>query len=434
MSKAFKHSGARGDLIYSLPALRALGGGSLHINRKYNSFFESKVSDEEMSGILEFMRTQSYMKDVLDWNGQTVDFDLDEFRKMETSQHLLSETYLHKFGVSFDLSQPWIETDKITANSKAEIVVSRTPRYHAPFDWAELTPWLDRSVFVGSAIEHMQFCKDTGFDIRHEVTKTWLELVQVILGSKLFIGNQSFAYSLAEGMKHNRILEVCLFCPNCDPQSSNGHVRLNQGLIGKYLLGKDFEDSVRTSRCVVDQLSFQSKKVRDDYRNVSCIIFGKNDKAVELQKECSRLGIETIMAEGDVFELAMNEGAKRTTRRILCFIDAYLCEKTESVSSVLHGMFSCRSGLVAASMSTWVKPHASGSCFAISRDVYERAGLFNMALRPGEARMLEMVLRYERLGITCRSMGVMGWSGRSSNEEDTQLNLEYLKRNFGVMA
>ena len=434
MNKSFKHSGARGDLIYSLPALRALGGGSLYVNRKNDSFFESKVSDEELSGISEFMSTQSYVKEVLDWEGRDVDIDLDQFRKMETSHHLLSETYLHKFGVSFDLSKPWIETDKIVANNRAEIVVSRTPRYHAPFDWAELIPWLDRSVFIGSQSEHVEFCNKTGFQIRHEVTKTWLELVRIILGSKLFIGNQSFAYSLAEGMKHPRILEVCLFCPNCDPQSSNGHVRLNQELIGKYLLDRNFEDSVRASRFVLDQLHFHAKKIKDGYSNVSCVIFGKNDKAFEFQKECDILGIETIMADGDVFEVAMNEGVKSATRRIICFIDAYLCEKLESVASVLHGMFSCKSGLAATSMSTWVKPHASGSCFAISRDAYEMAGLFNLALKPGEARMLEMVLRYERLGIKCRSMGIIGWSGRSSSEEDARLNLEYLKRNFGVMV
>ena len=37
---------------------------------------------------------------------------------------------------------------------------------------------------------------------------------------KVFIGNQSMCYALAEAMKAPRILEVCAFAPNCIPEGA----------------------------------------------------------------------------------------------------------------------------------------------------------------------------------------------------------------------
>ena len=50
----------------------------------------------------------------------------------------------------------------------------------------------------------------------------FLEMATIIAGSKLFIGNQSFPFSLAEGLKANRLLEVYFQCPNVIPTGNNG--------------------------------------------------------------------------------------------------------------------------------------------------------------------------------------------------------------------
>jgi len=42
-----------------------------------------------------------------------------------------------------------------------------------------------------------------------------LDLAQVISGADLFIGNQSCAYAIAEGLKKRAVLEVCTWLPNC---------------------------------------------------------------------------------------------------------------------------------------------------------------------------------------------------------------------------
>jgi hypothetical protein len=241
----FKHSGARGDLIYSLPTVFALGGGTLHVNRKDNHYFVSPVGDEEMAGIREFLMTQPYIQEVDEWDGCHVNYDLDIFRLQDVRRNLLTVGHLNSFGREFDLRQPWIETTKIPVIQRAEIVISRSSKYHAfRFHWNELDPWIDRAVFAGTEEEHRKFQEETGLKVDWEMPKSWMELAGIIQGCKLFVGNQSFPYSLAEGMKVPRVLEECMYCPNCHPQSWNGHMKLHQSLIRKYLSGETYVDSL----------------------------------------------------------------------------------------------------------------------------------------------------------------------------------------------
>lgn len=248
MRKTFKHSGARGDLIYSLPTVIALGGGSLYVNRKAIQIQDVElryfiVDDEEMRSIQEFLRTQPYLSEVEDWDGRSIDFDLDIFREQNVAINLLTVAHLNSFKAEFDLRKPWIEVEKIPVIHRAEIVVSRTSRYHAfRFPWNELMTWANRAVFVGTEEEHQKFQEETGISLPWEMPKSWMELAGMIRGSKLFVGNQSFPYSLAEGMKHPRVLEECQVCPNCHPQSENGHVKFTQGVIRKYLMGEEYQE------------------------------------------------------------------------------------------------------------------------------------------------------------------------------------------------
>jgi len=48
-------------------------------------------------------------------------------------------------------------------------------------------------------------------------------MAQVIASCKLFIGNQSFPYSIAEALKTKRLLEVYYQAPNVIPNGPNGY-------------------------------------------------------------------------------------------------------------------------------------------------------------------------------------------------------------------
>ena len=58
----------------------------------------------------------------------------------------------------------------------------------------------------------------------------------------MFVGNQSFVYSLAEALKVNRIQESFQGSPNCLPKSDNGHTILNDKIIRHYLFDEKYDN------------------------------------------------------------------------------------------------------------------------------------------------------------------------------------------------
>jgi hypothetical protein len=88
-----------------------------------------------------------------------------------------------------------------------DVAINRTSRWLPP----QLSPiwneWKEngieeRGFFLGLPEEHAAFCQATGWNIPHHPTKNLLELAQCIAGSKVFIGNQSVALSIALGLGH----------------------------------------------------------------------------------------------------------------------------------------------------------------------------------------------------------------------------------------
>lgn len=96
------------------------------------------------------------------------------------------------------------------------VVMNRTFRYQNPyFPWNEIVShYRDRLVFVGLPYEHEEFQKSYGY-VQYLPTENLLELAKVIAGCGLFIGNQSSANAVCEGLKHNVIQEVSLSIPDC---------------------------------------------------------------------------------------------------------------------------------------------------------------------------------------------------------------------------
>ena len=255
--KTFKHGGNMGDIIYSLPTIIALGGGKLYIG-KGTPYMGQPVTDATVSQMSELLKTQRYITDVCAFQGEKIDYDLDKFREHNMNRNLLSVCHLRSFGVTFDLSQPWLLN--ITPIHIAEIVINRTMRYvgedpnwptlyHGKIiEWGALKDYESKCVFIGFDEEYSAFQKETGLDTAKYEIGSALEFARIIRGSSLYIGNQSFGYALAEAMKHPRILEVCPYAPNCMPQSSNGHVELTREIIEDYLRKQAKEPPVKI-RC-----------------------------------------------------------------------------------------------------------------------------------------------------------------------------------------
>lgn len=408
VDRLFRHSGARGDIIYGLAAMKALGGGTLALNvQSGKHFLSAPMDNSEMADWAKLLEGESYIKSVVPYAGEH-DVDLDEFRDMDVGNNYLFQCHLTRFAVNYDLTQPWLSKERIGKDEVASIVIARSPRYHGPFSWHVLKGFEECCVFIGSPNEHADFVKTTGLNIAYHPTKSVAEVGRVIAGSKLFVGNQSFPYSLAEAMKVPRVLEVCLYAPNCNPQGENGYIHLTPSVIEKYVYGKDVcADQVTRMhfdmagiRESVSKKQIPLHKARPVLgRPLVSFIFmdGKLSDTVENHW----LGVvsnEKVVLSGEAsfFEMA-NAGAEAANGDVLCVM-------TEAAAPSAHKLFQLFSsmdvGMASEFMAVCKTPFVFGGVLLVSRQAYEEWGMFSNSVSDG-AKWLEMFLRYTRGGWRC---------------------------------
>ena len=222
--KTFLHSGDLGDLIYGLPTIRALGGGILYIDPLHRRESIIHMLPESIDLLAPLLMRQPYIKDVIAWNGETpVDYDLDQWRKQkDTLTTPIADNHLKVFGLpSAERDVAWITIDKPIHTKKYVIGRSRRHLSGPPHPWPETyRTFLSEGVFIGLPKDHRAFVRDVG-KIEYYRVDNFLTTTRVIAGCDLFIGNQAFPYAIAEGLKHNSILEVSWLTPNCNYDRAN---------------------------------------------------------------------------------------------------------------------------------------------------------------------------------------------------------------------
>lgn len=230
----FFHGGAYGDIIYSLPTVLSYGAKAI-IYLKYQrhfDFFGSLLSSQP--GIECNLRRN--LKEECRKNPQTKYISLEGFRNIalsKTSQHL-AISHLEALNRQYDLSKQWLF---IEPNPVADIIINRTKKYHDSnnIDWSILKPYEKLCNFVGFKNQYEWFVKEFGIDIEFYETNNALDLAKIISGSKLFIGNQSLPFAIAEGLKKPRCLQFFSEFDNCRPLSNNGYITLTTDIIDSYL-------------------------------------------------------------------------------------------------------------------------------------------------------------------------------------------------------
>lgn len=113
-----------------------------------------------------------------------------------------------------------------------KIIINRTERYQNPYiDFNFLKQYADILVFVGTPQEYNIFCQQWSIEPAYLHVENFLELGWALSVCKFFVGNQSFCWHLADGMKILRILEVCTQYPNTFPTGANGHSFVTQNAL-----------------------------------------------------------------------------------------------------------------------------------------------------------------------------------------------------------
>jgi hypothetical protein len=232
--KRFKHSGAFGDLIYSLPLVKHFGGGEfyLHLNQinwigmhyygsPPNSMHQGRLTVKDFEFMKSFMETQEYITkfDIMN-SSVEITHNLDKFRPAFVGHPgNYVNIYSSVFGINDPSQQliirntPWITVPNSKKVDGRPIVINRTARWTPRNLSVQWLHWqvegLDQqSIFVGLPEEYELFKKVIGWNIPYQPTKDMLELAEYISGSQMFIGNQSLSLSLAIGLGVNTICEA----------------------------------------------------------------------------------------------------------------------------------------------------------------------------------------------------------------------------------
>lgn len=221
----FKHSGDLGDIIYSLPTIRALGGGILYLDPKGGGHEEyikrqcpegkTKLDASKIDFIKPILEAQPYIEEVRHWNGESYTHNLDEFRIVFGSPTRRSPTanladcHLQRFDLPFsETDKPWLTVDGEIIISRP-VVINRSPRVQGGYGRLNAMKMdLQRdAAFIGLPKEHEYFEWTFGITVPYYPTSNVMDLAKVIKGSKLFIGNSSFPLALAIAMGHPKIFQ-----------------------------------------------------------------------------------------------------------------------------------------------------------------------------------------------------------------------------------
>jgi hypothetical protein len=203
----FYHSGATGDVIYSLPTIQALGGGTLHLVLPDHLYDVVKPLIEVQDYIHEVKKGREFIPPI---------YDLDLFRN-NRDLHLthLVELHLQTFGIKGDVwKNGWLKVEPIISNNS---FINITPRYVNPN-----TDWIKEINFLKDNSENVYFI---GLESEYEpykhlieryVIKDYLELAQLQLGARYVSGNQSSFMAVAQGLGINYRMSQAPDHTNCN--------------------------------------------------------------------------------------------------------------------------------------------------------------------------------------------------------------------------
>lgn len=233
MCKTFLHSGSLGDIVYSLPTIKAMGGGRLYVKRAlFHDGYDQFTAAEDL------LAQQPYLFDVQPYPAQydqfqydpniRIDFDLDQARRQPRRGvvHIVKR-HMDAFGVrSATWRKPWLTVNGPAPVSFDYDVIHLTPRYRndSRVDWRKVLAAIPGLVFfIGFEREYRDFIRTAG-KVEYIPTRNLLEMAQVIKGSRALFCNQSVALTIAQGLGHPYFLERHPRRTNCLLYTLNEHI------------------------------------------------------------------------------------------------------------------------------------------------------------------------------------------------------------------
>ena len=232
---SFLHYGHLGDVVNSLPVIKELSK-----THKCNFYIQAKkplepnarhykrfgdyvfLTDANVDMLLPLFMNQPYIHKVDKYTNQEIDIDFNLIREMPTNFNLdCIGCYSNITGVHADLSIPniYVEPHKIIKN---KVVIIRSLERKNPLVNYKFLKKYDSLLFIGMNDEYEDLKKEVP-NLEFYDCNDFLEMAQIIKSSKLFLGNLSFGYTIAEGLKIPRLLESVPEFPLVYPNGKNAY-------------------------------------------------------------------------------------------------------------------------------------------------------------------------------------------------------------------
>lgn len=215
-----------GDAVYALGVMQHIPDGPHTLLFQPSSVTKTGTDPSKLCDVVApLARKQNYIREARCVQpGEHVDWHSGQFRGFGQwcpKVSLLGAKAYHlqatkRIGGNITGKERWLFSVDPSPLTQDRVVINRTGRYrNGYFPWNEIVNFYgDRLIFVGLPHEYRDFCGEFGM-VEFRRTSNMLEVAELIAGSLLFIGNQSSANAVAEGLKHNLIQETSLQIPDC---------------------------------------------------------------------------------------------------------------------------------------------------------------------------------------------------------------------------
>ena len=240
---SFLHSGQLGDLIYSLATIKELSKSHkcklyIQINKPMSlnySDSSGKVFISKRSGDLIFplLRNQDFLDAVDIYKDEKIDINLDLFRDIPINLSFYSTRWFsHICGININVENTFLSA-KPHNLIKNKIIIHRSPRYRNPYINYKFLNNAKNLLCIGLEDEFKNLKKEID-NLEFHDCKDFLEMAEIIKASKFYIGNMSFQYNMAEGLKIPRLLEASPDFPVVFPVGPNAFDAYHQNHFEKF--------------------------------------------------------------------------------------------------------------------------------------------------------------------------------------------------------
>jgi len=235
--KTFRHSGKIGDIIYSLPTIRELGGGIVYVpeNTGECTGLYTNVKD--------LLLQQPYIKEVREYPSGlpygvlapdiNIDYDLDLARNqpLKGVVHIVKR-YMDAFGVDYPgWKEPWlhveirnsfqnrwwnIEDKYVLINYTGRHITNDQLKITSRVDWKKIIESIRApKYFIGTKKEWEHFCDITGIFMVWLESDDMLDVALLVKYAYCIYCNQSSILSIAQGLGNTYYLEPKPMKRNC---------------------------------------------------------------------------------------------------------------------------------------------------------------------------------------------------------------------------